>query len=74
MEIADDIEVFSEFYGRMVKQSRNEDFDEIEQKGEIESSPKPKSYEELQKMHLLDHLKVKIVIMLLIDEKILTLT
>ena len=53
MEIADDMEVFSQFYGRMVKQSQN-----------VKEPSDPKtSNEELQreKMHLLDHLKVKIV-------------
>ena len=61
MEIADDIEVFSEFYDRMANQN------ELEQKGEgkfptfISSTPKPSTSYELQKerMHLLDHLKVK---------------
>ena len=61
MEIADDIEVFSEFYDRMANQN------ELEQKGEgefptfISSTPRPSTSYELQKerMHLLDHLKVK---------------
>ena len=61
MEIADDIEVFSEFYDRMANQN------ELEQKGEgefptfISLTPKPSTSYELQKerMHLLDHLKVK---------------
>ena len=58
MEIADDIEVFSEFYDRMANQN------ELEQKGEFQpfsSTPKPSTSYELQKerMHLLDHLKVK---------------
>ena len=60
MEIADDMEVFSQFYGRMVKQSQTENLDDP---SEFQSPNKPKSNEELQKekMHLLDHLKVKIV-------------
>ena len=54
MEIADDIEVFSEFCDRMAN----------EQRGEFQpfsSTPKPSTSYELQKerMHLLDHLKVK---------------
>ena len=61
MEIADDMEVFSQFYGRMVKQSQNENLDDPSE--ELHSLEPTKSNEELQKekMHLLDHLKVKIV-------------
>ena len=60
MEIADDMEVFSQFYDRMVNHS--------EQKDEFQcSSLQPStSYElERERSRLLDHLKVK---MCLIDE------